>query len=74
MRIIPSNNGVIVEHHFRNADGLPTGSPDRYTHNTMGDVHDHLDEHLAPHMPEDGARAEAGMTAATGTSPRGRRA
>jgi hypothetical protein len=74
MKLIPTNNGAIVEHHFTDGDGMPSGPPDRYTHTSMSGLHDHLMEHFAPHMPEEGARAEAATTAAGAGTPRGRRA
>jgi hypothetical protein len=74
MRIIPTQNGAILEHHYVNGDGVPSGPPDRFSHNTIQDIKDHLDEHLAEHMPEEGDASDtADVSAGTGT-PRGRRA
>jgi hypothetical protein len=59
MRIIPTQNGAIMEHHYANGDGMPMGPPDRFTHNTIQGLHDHLDEHLAAHFPSGSEDEEA---------------
>lgn len=63
IRIHPAHGGgFLVEHHHRGGDGFPAGEPEKYVHEDLDGVHEHLDQHLAEHEAQHGENDEAGDT------------